>query len=314
VKWAVVFTLSMTDFTSLVNLLSERLGGAAIATNDDFFAEKENLIRESEPVWKEHEYTDRGKWMDGWESRRRRTPGFDWCIVRLGAPGVVRGVDVHTAFFRGNFPESASIEGCWASADADEATLQAAEWVELLPRSTLRGDSHNLFAVDNPTAVTHLRLNIFPDGGVARLRVYGEVVPDLRRLGGGANEIDLGAIENGAVAVTCSDMFFGVRHNLLMPGRAKNMSDGWETRRRRGPGFDWLLIRLAGQGTLRRVELDTNHFKGNYPDTCSIEVSDEPPDVDPQWLLDDPTRWKPLLPRTKLQAHTRHFYSTELAQ
>ncbi len=304
----------MTDFTSLVNLLAERLGGAAIATNDDFFAEKENLIRDVEPVWKEHEYTDRGKWMDGWESRRRRTPGFDWCLVRLGAPGLVRGVDVHTAFFRGNYPESASIEGCWAPPDADEATLKAASWVELLPRSPLKGDSHNLFPVTVETAVTHLRLNIFPDGGVARLRVYGEVVPDLRRLGGGANEIDLGAIENGAVSVACSDMFFGVRHNLLMPGRAKNMSDGWETRRRRGPGFDWLLVKLVGEGTIRRVELDTNHFKGNYPDTASIEVSDAPDEADPTALLADATQWRPLLERTKLQAHTRHFYTAELHQ
>jgi allantoicase len=250
--------------------------------------------------------------MDGWESRRRRTPGFDWCIVRLGAPGLVRGVDVYTRFFRGNYPDSCSIEGCWARPDADEATLLAADWVELLPNTKLKGDSHNLFEVMSQTAVTHLRLNIFPDGGVARLRVYGEVVPDLRRLGGGANEVDLAASENGGVAVTCSDMFFGVRHNLLMPGRAKNMSDGWETKRRRGPGFDWLLVKLVGRGAVRRVELDTNHFKGNYPDTASVEVSDAPSDADPKALLEDASAWRELLPRTKLQAHTRHFFTTEL--
>lgn len=304
----------MGDFTELVNLLSERLGGATIATNDDFFAPKENLIRDTEPEWREHDYTDRGKWMDGWESRRRRTPGFDWCIVRLGAPGRVRGVDVYTRYFRGNFPESCSIEGCWARANADEAALAAAEWVELLPRTALKGDSHNLFEVGADVAVTHLRLNIFPDGGVARLRVHGEVVPDLRRHGGGATELDLGAIENGAAAVACSDMFFGVRHNLLMPGRAKNMSDGWETKRRRGPGFDWLLIRLVGRGVVRRVEVDTNHFKGNYPDTCSLEVSDAPADAEPETLLADPSAWREVLPRTKLQAHTRHFFTTELKE
>ena len=302
----------MGDFTELVNLLSERLGGAAIATNDDFFAEKENLIRDSEPEWREHDYTDRGKWMDGWESRRKRTPGFDWCIVRLGAPGVLRGVDVYTRYFRGNYPEACSLEGCWAPSDADEASLQRADWVVLLPRTALQGDSNNLLEVRSALAFTHLRLNIFPDGGVARLRVYGEAVPDLRKLGGGQQELDLGAIENGAVAVTCSDMFFGVRHNLLMPGRARNMSDGWETRRRRGPGFDWLLVKLAGRGTIRRLEVDTNHFKGNYPDTCSLEVSDAPADAEPRALLEDAAAWKPLLPRTKLQAHTRHFF-TELA-
>jgi allantoicase len=300
----------MGDFTELVNLLSERLGGAAIATNDDFFAEKENLVRDHQPVWKEDAYTERGKWMDGWESRRRRTPGFDWCVLRLGAAGRVRGVNVDTRFFRGNYPEACSLEGCWARPDADDAALQAAEWVELLPRVTLSGDSHNLFEVKVDTAVTHLRLSIFPDGGVARLRAYGEVVPDLRRLGGGANEVDLAASENGGVAIACSDMFFGERHNLLMPGRAKNMSDGWETKRRRGPGFDWLLVRLLGRGAIRRVELDTNHFKGNYPDEASIEVSDAPPEADPKAVLDGP--WRALLPRTKLQAHTRHFYANEL--
>ena len=283
-----------------LDLASERLGGSVLYANDDFFAEKENLLKPSQPVWKEHEYTDRGKWMDGWESRRKRVPGHDFAIVRLGLRGVVRSVVVDTSFFRGNFPESCSIEGTSARGDAPVEDLLAAEWRELLPRSPLQGDHQNVFPVSFPDAVTHVRLNIFPDGGVARLRVLGEVVPEWRLAGGLGNEIDLAAAENGAQVLTCSDMFFGPKHNLIMPGRAHNMSDGWETKRRRGPGHDWVIVKLATEGTLRRIEVDTNHFKGNYPDTCSIDGSS------------DGEHWTALLPRTKLQAHTRHYFIDEL--
>jgi allantoicase len=274
----------MSDFRDLLDLAGERLGGSVLYANDDYFAEKENLLKPAKPVWKEHEYTDRGKWMDGWESRRKRVPGHDFAIVRLGVRGVVGGVVVDTAFFRGNYPESCSIEATSMRVDAPVEALLVAEWREILPRTPLQGDSENVFAVASTDAVTHLRFNIFPDGGVARLRVHGEVVPEWRLVGGLGNEIDLAAAENGGDVLSCSDMFFGPKHNLIMPGRAHNMSDGWETRRRRG----------------RRIELDTNHFKGNYPDTASIEGSR------------DGETWTDLLPRTKLQAHTRHYLIDEL--
>jgi allantoicase len=283
-----------------LDLASERLGGSVLYANDDYFAEKENLLKPAKPVWKEHEYTDRGKWMDGWESRRKRVAGHDFAIVRLGLPGVVRNVVIDTAFFRGNFPESASLEGTSMRGDAPVEQLLTAEWRPLLQRSTLQGDHENIFAVDSSDAVSHVRLSIFPDGGVARLRVHGEVVPDWRLAGGLGNEVDLAAAENGAQVLTCSDMFFGPKHNLIMPGRAHNMSDGWETKRRRGPGYDWVIVRLATEGRVRRIEVDTNHFKGNYPDTASIEGSS------------DGETWTELLPRTKLQAHTRHFFIDEL--
>lgn len=290
----------MSNLRDSLDLASERLGGSVLYANDDFFAEKENLLKPSKALWKEHEYTDRGKWMDGWESRRKRVSGFDFAIIRLGLPGVVRGVVVDTAFFRGNYPDSCSIEGTSMRVDASVDELLAAEWREILPRSPLQGDSENEFAITSNDAVTHLRFNIFPDGGVARLRVYGNVVPEWRLVGGLANEIDLAAAENGADVLACSDMFFGPKHNLIMPGRAHNMSDGWETRRRRGPGHDWVVVKLATEGQVRRIELDTNHFKGNYPDTVSIEGSG------------DCETWTELLPRTKLQAHTRHFFIDEL--
>ena len=261
------------------DLASARLGGAVLWANDDFFAEKENLLKPEAPVWREHEYTDRGKWMDGWESRRRRTPGHDSCIVKLGLPGVVRGVVVDTAFFRGNYPEHCSLEACAVdgSPSLDELQGPATEWVEVLPKSALRGDSKNLFAIDSPYRFTHLRFHIYPDGGVARLRVHGEVVPDwpaiLASAASTGGELDLVAVEHGGRWLAASDMFFSAPQNLLMPGRGVRMDDGWETKRRRGPGFDWVVLRLGIAGTVRRVEVDTAHFKGNYPDTCSLEVT-----------------------------------------
>src|SRR5687767_7737701 len=261
----------MPDFRDLLDLASERLGGSVVYANDDFFAEKENLIKPAPAVWKEHEYTDRGKWMDGWESRRKRVPGHDFAIIRLGLRGVLRYAVIDTAFFRGNFPKSASLEGTSLRSDAPIEDLLNAEWHPLMERSELQGNHENIFELDADAAVSHVRFNIFPDGGVARLRLPGEVVPEWRLVGGLGNEIDLAAAENGAQVLECSDMFFGPKHNLIMPGRAHNMSDGWETKRRRGPGHDWVIVQLATEGHVRRIEVDTNHFKGNYPDMVSIE-------------------------------------------
>ena len=311
------------SFTDRFDLASVRLGGAVLVTNDDFFAEKENLLRPEEAIWKEHAYTDRGKWMDGWESRRKRasTPGevvgpddHDWAIIRLGVPGVVRGVLVDTAFFRGNYPDACSIEGCAAPIDARVSTLTANElvWTPLLARSSLKGDSKNYFEVTCPGAMTHVRLRIFPDGGVARLRVYGDVIPDFRRWGHARGELDLAAVEHGGDVLSCSDMFFGERRNLVMPGRAKNMSDGWETRRRRGQGSDWAIVRLGATGKVTRVEIDTNHFIGNYPDTCMLDGISAPNAKTPD-LATESAGWRPLLGRVKLDAHTRHYFETELA-
>jgi allantoicase len=287
-------------FREQLDLASERVGGAVVYATDDYFAAKENLLQAAAPVWREHEYTDRGKWMDGWESRRKRVPGHDFAIVRLGVRGLIRGAVVDTAFFRGNFPESCSIEIADLRPDASIEQLLAAEWSEILPRSPLQGNTENLFEPCAERAASHVRLNIFPDGGVARLRLHGEAVPDWRATGGLGIEIDVAAAENGGDVLSCSDMFFGPKHNLIMPGRALNMSDGWETRRRRGPGHDWVIVRLAAEGLIHRIEIDTNHFKGNFPDTCSIDGSTDGDD------------WRELLPKTKLQAHQRHFFIEEL--
>jgi len=297
------------DFTELIDLAQERLGGAVLYANDDFFAPKENLLKASAPVFIEGKYTDLGKWMDGWESRRRRTPGFDWCIVRLGLPGVIRGVVVDTSHFKGNYPEQCSLEGCAidGSPTLEGLINDSVQWSEILPVSNLNGDSLNRFPIANDHRWSHLRFKIYPDGGVARLRIYGEVVPDFDRLKQIGGEIDLAAVENGGLVLSCSDMFFGHRHNLIMPGRALNMSDGWETKRRRGPGHDWTIIKLCAPGHIRRLEVDTSWFKGNFPESCSLESCHAPQDTverlqDPQFV------WTPVLERTKLQAHTRHYF------
>jgi allantoicase len=298
------------DFSELIDLASERLGGAVLYANDDFFASKDNLLKAAKPVFLEHEYTDRGKWMDGWESRRRRTPGFDWCIIRLGLPGLIRGVTVDTSYFRGNYPEQCSLEACAIDGNPSiERVLgDDVSWHQILPVSMLNGDSLNLFPIQHDQRVTHLRFKIFPDGGVARLRVHGEVVPEQKWLL--RENIDLASVENGAKIIDCSDKFFGHPLNLIMPGRAVNMSDGWETKRRRGPGHDWVVIQLAGRCEIAFIEIDTAHFKGNYPDSCTIEAWDA---SGQKGLATEPD-WRRLLPRAKLQAHTRHYFDDEIQQ
>lgn len=301
------------DFTEQIDLASEKLGGAVLYANDDFFAPKENLLKPQAPIFIEGKYTDLGKWMDGWETRRRRSPrlneDFDWCIVRLGLAGVIQGVDVNTAFFRGNFPSHCSLEACTFDGQPNvEQLLDAnAEWTEILPVSELQGDSQNFFTLDYDKRVTHLRLKIYPDGGVARLRVYGIVAPDWEALKKRESEIDLAAVEHGGTVLEASDMFFGHKHNLIMPGRAQDMSDGWETKRRRGAGYDWCVIKLGAAGNIKRVEVDTSHFKGNYPESCSIEVCRAEDDASL-----DSFDWQELLPDKKLQAHTRHVFVDEL--
>ena len=302
------------NFTDLIDLASEKVGGAVLVANDDFFAPKENLLKASAPVFIEGKYTDRGKWMDGWESRRRRSPGFDWCVIRLGLPGIVRGVVVDTSYFRGNYPEHCSLDGATFAGLPTERDLldESVAWMPLLPQLPLAGDSHNPFPINYDERITHIRFNIFPDGGVARLRVYGEAVPDWERLKRAGGYIDLAAAENGALVLSCSDMFFGHRHNLIMPGRAADMSDGWETKRRRGPGHDWAIIKLARPGQIRAIEVDTSHFKGNFPESCSLEACYVTGKAI-QDLSDPSAPWASVLARTKLQAHTRHNFDQELS-
>lgn len=299
----------MRDFTELIDLAAERLGGAVIAANDEFFASRENLLKASDAGCRPGLYTDRGHWMDGWETRRRREPGYDWCLVRLGLAGRVCGVIVDTSHFTGNYPESCSLEACSADGHptAAELTASRAVWNEILPRSPLGGDSRNVFPLVETERVTYVRLNIFPDGGVARLRVFGTVLPDWTRLTRRGREIDLASVAHGGRVIAASDMFFGSRHNLIMPGEPRTMGEGWETRRRRGPGCDWAVVRLGRAGTLRRIEIDTTHYKGNAPESCALEVTDRGEGLAAD-LSGAGTIWTEVLPRTRLQPHARHRF------
>ena len=305
-------------FNGLVDLAAASIGGTALATSDDFFAEMNNLLLPGRAVFIPGKYTERGKWMDGWESRRKRGPGHDWCLLALGVPGSPLAFDIDTQHFVGNHPAFASVEGLFASRDTPLPELLDAEFHELLPQVPLLPNAQNLFVANTGSAVTHLRLNIFPDGGVARFRAYGKVsaawgAPELDALTATHVPADchnLAALENGALALACSDAHFGGMNNLLLPGRAANMGSGWETRRRRGPGSDWILIRLGARGTPRVLEVDTNHFKGNFPDRCAVDVIDAP-GARPTDLLES-SAWQPLLAETKLAADTRHFFTREL--
>jgi len=303
----------MTEsFTEAVDLAAERLGGAVLWASDEFFADKENLLKAAQPVFVPGKYGERGKWMDGWETRRRRNslgaldlgPEYDWCIVQLGVPGVIRGVVVDTSHFTGNYPESCSLEAISAFSDAWPAKLhKRKDWVEIVPRSKLAGDARNAFAVEHASLATHVRIRIYPDGGVARLRVHGDAMPDPRWLGrpGTEQDVDLASVENGGTVVAASDTFFGPRHALIMPGRAEEMSDGWETRRTRRPGPEWVVVKLAAEGVLRRVEIDTWRFKGNAPESAAIEVGA---------THDGP--WTEVLARTHLLPHARNVHDAEI--
>jgi allantoicase len=294
----------------LADLAARRLGGMVLAASDEFFAPKERLLEPAPAVYEAGRYTDRGKWMDGWETRRLREPGNDWALVRLGLPGVVRTLVVDTSHFRGNQPAACSVDGLATDPGASPAQLleDGTGWIELLPRMPLEADREHRFGVRAPLRVTHVRLQIYPDGGVARLRVLGEPLPDLRRLAGTGGRLDLAAAANGAEAVACSDMAFASSRNLLLPGDAVDMGDGWETRRRRGPGHDWTVVRLAAEGFIERVEVATTHYKGNYPDRCSVEAC-----ADPAAGLGDPGEhpeggWWTVVPPSRLGPHRQHVF------
>ncbi|HCT77161.1 MAG TPA: allantoicase [Micromonosporaceae bacterium] len=259
----------MTEFTTLPDLASRAVGGAVLAVNDEAFCAAEHLINPRPPVFSPKTFDHNGQIYDGWETRRRREPGHDWVIVRLGAPGIVRGIVVDTAFFIGNYPPHCTVSAARVDGYPSPAELSEVQWTPLLEFEPLKGDTANHFAVNDERTYTHVRLAIHPDGGVARLRVHGEVVPDLELLS--LVPADLAAVTNGGRALDCSDSFFAEPNNMLMPGLARSTGDGWESRRRRDDGHDWALIQLAASGNLRLIELDTSYFRFNAPGWASLD-------------------------------------------
>ncbi|MEU1803106.1 allantoicase [Streptomyces sp. NPDC019937] len=298
-------------FAHLPDLADRRLGGSVTAANDEFFAERENLLRPETPHFDPADFGHKGKVMDGWETRRRRgasaaTPhpadeDHDWALIKLGAPGVIHGIVVDTAHFRGNYPQAVSVEGTSAPGTPSPADLLAddTEWTTLVPRTPVGGHAANGFEVTSGRRFTHLRLKQHPDGGIARLRVHGEVVPDpawLTVLG----TFDLAALENGGAAEDASDRFYSPPANSIKPGRSQKMDEGWETRRRRDQGHDWVRYRLTAQALIRAVEIDTGCYKGNAPGWAALYGRDATVDADAPWTE--------LLPRSPLQPDTVHRF------
>src|SRR5258708_1290132 len=291
-----------------VNLADPRVGARALSASDEFFAPKDRMLARDAAVFIPGKYDENGKWMDGWETRRRRGPGHDYCVIRLGLPGAIRGFEIDASHFTGNYPPAASIEACLCAGDPGAD----AQWVELLAPLKLAGNAHHHAAVSDPRIWSHVRLNIYPDGGIARLRVYGEVARDWSQRGGDTL-YDLAAIENGGRPVAWNDAHFGNPINLLAPGRGEDMGDGWETRRRREPGNDWCVIALGHAGIIRRIEVDTAHFKGNYPDRCSLQATNAS-NVPDEALVTQSMFWPVLLPEQPLSMDAVHAFAGQLEE
>jgi len=303
-------------FAGLVDLAAQGLGGRVVGVSDDFFAGASNLLVPGPARFEVGRFTERGKWMDGWESRRRRGEGHDYCVIALGAPGHVRGFDIDTSYFVGNHPPFAAVDGLSAPLAAELPQLLGLGWRPLLPEAPLAPGRHNYFAAEASELVSHVRLRIFPDGGVARFRVFGRVEPRLlapalderERLEVPPGLVDLAALERGGRAVACSDARFGGMSQLILPGRAENMGGGWETRRGRPPDHerDWILLELSTRGRARVIEVDTAHFIGNFPEACAVDGVDWPGATASELFRS--ARWEPLVGRSKLSADRRHFF------
>lgn len=302
---------TLPAFTKKTNVADDRLGACALFATDDFFAPKERILNSETPVFIVGEYDDNGKWMDGWESRRKRHLGHDYLVIKLAKPTKVAGVDIDTSHFTGNYPSSASIDylSGLTLADSEQKFNQdeweKQSWKTLVGMTPLSGNAHTFLDVDENEIVTHIRLNIFPDGGVARLRVYGDIQLEVNNTG---ETIDLIGALNGGRAVACNDAHFGVVENLLLPTKAPNMGEGWETRRRREPGNDWCIIALGQAGKVSGVEVDTAFFKGNFPDKVSIQAV-YAPDTPEATLITQSMFWETLLKPKALSADSVHRFS-----
>lgn len=286
------------------NLASADFGARVVSCSDEFFAAADRMLQSSEPVFIVGKFDDNGKWMDGWETKRRRQGGHDYAVVRLGLPGVVKGLDIDTSHFTGNYPPAASVQACYCEGGGDPTESTA--WTDLLAATPLSGGSHHFLPLENDQPWTHLRLNIYPDGGVARFRVYGQPLCDWGTKDAGALH-EVSALSAGGRIVSYNDAHFGVPFRLIMPGRGVNMGDGWETRRRRDPGYDWCIVELGHAAIVEKIEVDTAHFKGNYPDRVSIQAAlvDEGTD---QSITTQAMFWPELLTEQKTEMHKQHFY------
>ena len=287
----------------LVNLASPKMGTKILAFSDDFFGEVTRMLNDKDPIFIEDKYDNHGKWMDGWESKRRRDGGNDWAILKLGSSGIISKIEIDTSYFTGNFPPFFSLEGIYSETEPNKVS----NWKSLIAKTNLVGDCKNNFELNSKEKFNFVRLQIFPDGGVARIRLFGEVKYNWDRFN---NEeiIELSSLKLGGSILAYNNAHYGDVSALLSEGRGKTMGDGWETRRRREPGNDWIIIKLAQKGNIEKIEIDTAHFKGNYPDRASIQAISIDKNITTKDLIQSSENWDVILDETKLTADNIHEY------
>ena len=290
----------------MIDLAQKRLGSKIVYQTDEFFAKANRIIDSKEPIFIPNKFDNHGKWMDGWETRRKRKKGNDYLIIRLGKEGVVSKININTLYFNGNQPEFASIEACYSEKKIPD---KKEKWKIILSKKKTKPNYNNIFKIKNKSVFTHIKLNIFPDGGVARLRIYGKIVIDKKFFG--KKIINLSALSNGASIIAFNNEHFGKAENILAPGKSKNMGDGWETRRSRGKNFDWIIFKCVA-GKINNIQIDTHHFKGNYPDKCSIQASYLSHKINTKSIIQKSNKWKIILNKVKLHAHKKHNFGNKL--
>ena len=299
-KKKIIFT------NGLIDLAQPRLGSKVIFKTDDFFASANRIIDPKLPVFKDGLFDKNGKWMDGWESRRKRTSGHDYLIIKLGKPGSIAKVDVDTSFFNGNQPSMVSLEGC----NSNSKNFKNFKWKNIINKKKTKANSHHIFNVSSKSVFTHIKLNIFPDGGIARLRLYGSISKKYIKFG--KKNINLASLLNGSSIIACNNEHFGKAENILAPGKAKNMGDGWETRRRRDKGYDWLILNTVKGNNISKIEISTHHFKGNFPQYCSLQASFISQKQTSSLIVKNSNKWKYLLNKVKLSANKKHIFINKL--
>jgi len=290
----------------LIDLAQSRLGSKIVYKTDEFFASAKRIINPWPPIFKEGVFDKNGKWMDGWETKRKRSKGHDYLIIKLGRPGKINKVDIDTSYFNGNQPSKVSLDACFSKKKLPAKNLK---WINILKKKSTKPNSHHFFNIKNKSIFTHVKLNIYPDGGIARIRIYGYMKINKQF---GKKVINLTSVLNGASPIACNNEHFGRAENILAPGVGKNMGDGWETRRSRGKNFDWLILKCATVGKINNIQIDTHHFKGNYPDKCSLQAAYLNGKISAKSIVNKSKNWKLLLSKVKLHAHKKHNFKNEL--
>ncbi len=297
--------MKQIKFSDTVNLAEPKFGSRVIYKTDQFFGAANKILNSQKPIFKEGVYDNHGKWMDGWETRRKRKNGHDFLIIKLGRPGKIYNVDIDTSFFSGNQPAQASLQACFSKKNPTKNT----NWKTILKKKRLCPDQNHNFKIKNHSTFNFIKLNIFPDGGIARLRLNGKV--DLEKINLKGKNVNLSSILNGSTILGCNNEHFGKAENVLSPGVGVNMGDGWETRRSRGKNFDWIIIKFGMSGIINKLEIDTHHFKGNYPNSFSVQSALIPNKVKSKKIASKSKKWMILLGKTKLKPHKKHSFKSK---